>query len=134
MSGTDRRNLLLVCLITASLFSSAHEPQDWRDHLKSFSSQLYIEENRGQFDESIHYQAFMQGRQVRFLKDGISVALVKESKRAKKIGYEWMNENESEYTGLVFTSRFLGTREECTPAGTGLLPGEIHYFKGNTAV
>ncbi|TAE47354.1 MAG: hypothetical protein EAZ89_18110, partial [Bacteroidetes bacterium] len=32
------------------------------------------------------------------------------------------------------TSRFLGTREECTPAGTGLLPGEIHYFKGNTAV
>lgn len=125
MSRNSNWLLLLVIFILPSfLFSNP-------------SSQIYFEENLGQFDPSIRYQSFVNGIQVRFLPTGISYAMIREIENntggssAKYENYRWAGEREPDHEALVWNTRFAGISDRAEMVSVDQMAGEINYFKGN---
>ncbi len=109
--------------------------------LKSYDSQLYFEENGGQFTPEIRFQAHVHEAQIRFLTEAASFAVVREIEGAnhtvapapKYENYRWMDERESEHEALVWNLRFAQVNPYYEIRGREALPGMINYFRGNAA-
>lgn len=116
---------------------------DGDDLLHTFHTQVYFEENLGQFSADILYQSNVFETQVRFLADGLSFAAIREiehdetpspggsNKHSPKIGY--LGEQEPDYEALVWQMEFVGMNEAAAPVGKTTIPGHLHYLKGNSA-
>ncbi|MEZ4777454.1 MAG: T9SS type A sorting domain-containing protein [Bacteroidia bacterium] len=103
----------------------------------ALSSQIYFEENLGQFGPEIRYQSFVNGIQVRFLPTGISYAMIREVENESEETYEkhenyrWAGEQEFDHEALVWNTRFVGISDQTHIAGIEQMAGEINYFKGD---
>ncbi|MDX2286454.1 MAG: T9SS type A sorting domain-containing protein [Bacteroidia bacterium] len=96
---------------------------------------LIFEENRGQFDPSVRFRTHTANEQIRFLQDGISVAMVREiphpaGSSPKDRPYVWMDERDPDYEALVWQIRFDGAAPDAAPAGEYLSPGYYNYLIG----
>lgn len=128
--------LLLVATAILPSFALTHPLSEGL--LKSYSSQLYFEENRGQFDPAIQYQTFVTGIQVRFLESGLSHAMIRELETQSSEHYEkyenyrWAGEREVEHEALVWNTSFLNTSPQVRIEGKEPIAGVINYIKGNS--
>ncbi len=102
-------------------------------------SQIFFEENQGQFQDSILFQSSVFGSQIRFCAKGISYAMIRETsttehhdepeKYRRKIGL--FGEVNVEHEALVWNTMFKGANDHVRPEAVGNRPENIHYFKGN---
>lgn len=106
--------------------------------LKHYDSQIYFEQNLGQFAAGIYYQTHLNHAQMRFMQDGPSNALVRELKKPsltnstpKYENYRWMGEQEEEYEALVWNLHFANISPQAAISGRNAMPGKINYFIGN---
>jgi len=100
-------------------------------------SQVYFEENKGQYDSSVLYQASVAESQIRFLADGISIATIRELEGEEssspgqaykpKLGY--LGEVEPEYEALVWNFRFIQASPHVQVTAYDKRPGYVHYLK-----
>ncbi|MDX2247459.1 MAG: T9SS type A sorting domain-containing protein [Bacteroidia bacterium] len=133
------RNLLLLLIILFQLPSVALSANPHSPLTEAQSSQIYFEENRGQFEEGIAYQSFVNGIQVRFLDAGISYAMIHEvdvptpEKYKKYENYRWAGEREPNHEALVWNTRFVGISDQTRLSGQEQMPGEINYIKGDVS-
>ncbi|MEL6650108.1 MAG: T9SS type A sorting domain-containing protein [Bacteroidota bacterium] len=100
-------------------------------------SQIYFEQNLGQFAAEIQYQAVLNHAQMRFMDHGPSHAMIREIQRPdnsqhlpKYENYRWMGEQEEEYEALVWNTHFVGTSPSIQIEGRYPMPGKINYFIG----
>ncbi|MEL6694858.1 MAG: T9SS type A sorting domain-containing protein [Bacteroidota bacterium] len=130
----------MFCLIGIISGYTQPTPTDYAprvEGLKSYTSQLYMEENLGQWSPEIQAQSFVEGKQIRFLQNGLSVALVRKlpslsahkQKRRKDLNLLWMGEKDPDYEALVWNMTFKGGAG--TLRSTDAIPGKINYFKGD---
>ncbi|MEO1449760.1 MAG: hypothetical protein AAFV07_09520, partial [Bacteroidota bacterium] len=106
--------------------------------VKTYDSQLFFEQNQGQYAAEIIAQSFCTQRQIRFLASGISIALIREIEGAnpnprplpKYENYRWMNEREADFEGLVWNMHFIGATPDVVGQGKYKLPGYLNYFIG----
>lgn len=138
----DKLLFLAVLLVTKSFLVIAedtHRHSDGGDLLKVFKTQVFFEENLGQFESDILYQTNVYETQVRFLSNGLSFAAIREiestepatpeDKHSPKTGY--LGEQEPDYEGMVWRMILQGMDETVVPIGQTLIPGQLHYLKGN---
>jgi hypothetical protein len=137
-----KRDLAFLCLLLSvhTIFpfvvraQTSHEIEG----LKQFHTQLYFEENKGQFASEIRFQAHVQEAQIRFLEDASSFALVREVESAnhqpfeppKYENYHWMNEREADHEALVWNLRFVRTQSNHRVTARHPIAGQVNYFLG----
>ncbi|MEL7532437.1 MAG: T9SS type A sorting domain-containing protein [Bacteroidota bacterium] len=129
---------LLFCTLCFGTHSIHAQGSEEIEGLKHFESQIYFEQNLGQFDASIFYQAHLDHAQMRFMQYGPSYAMVKELRKPsittplpKYENYRWMDEQESEYEALVWNVRFARSSALAQISGRKQMPGKINYFMGS---
>jgi len=114
------------------------QPADLLSHLQLPASQLFFEQNTGQFDSQIAYQCASGQTQVRFLANGLSIAQVKEKETGGHIdsetseeyeNYRWYGPIEPHYEALVWNLEPLNAFELDWQPYRGL-PGSFHYISG----
>lgn len=136
-----KRTVLFYLLFLISCYNIQLSAQTSvsQDYLKSFNSQLYFEENLGQYNDSILFQTHMLNRQIRFLEFGPSYAEVRELDRdpspnnpeqRKFENYSWLGEREAEHEALVWNTHFANTSNLMRVQGEKPFPGTFNYFRG----
>ena len=118
------------------------KPSDKEEYLKYFQSQISFEQNKGQYESDILFQAFAPQRQVRFLTQGVSFAEIREivsqpsgpSTSRKYDNYTWMGEREAEHEALVWNIQFMGSNPQAQLKGKQARPGLFNYFKGKQSI
>ncbi|MEM7371678.1 MAG: SBBP repeat-containing protein [Bacteroidota bacterium] len=129
--------LFVICLCSIVLGKKIPPPDL---ELKSYPSQVYFEENKGQYDPQIHYKTFVPDHLVRFLDQGISIAQVREieardpsrePQSEKHENYQWRYARAPEYEGLIWNVTFVNTLPDVVPKGKDMLPGYTNYLRGN---
>lgn len=101
--------------------------------------EVFFLENRGQLAEEIYFQAEAEGQQIRFLKDGISFARMREVETeavgSRRETYQeipgFQGEEHFTYEAMVWTTRFRNALSDVQPLGGKSLPGKYHYLKGS---
>lgn len=129
--------LLFVICFQSVLIGKSPIPPD--TELKTYSSQVYFEENLGQYESQVKFQTFVPDHLVRFLEEGISIAQVreieardpsKEPESEKHENYRWSYARSPEYEGLVWNVHFINSQADVTPTGKNILPGYVNYLRG----
>ncbi|MEM6800224.1 MAG: T9SS type A sorting domain-containing protein [Bacteroidota bacterium] len=132
--------LLVIVSSTGQLMAQENSEMNY---LKSFQSQLYFEENLGQYNDSVLFQTHMLNRQVRFLASGPSYAEVRElegdpspnnPEQRRFENYAWLGEREAEHEALVWNAKFLNTSDDMQVKGKGVMPGTFNYFRGGNGL
>ncbi len=101
--------------------------------------EVFFLENKGQLTEEIYFQAEAEGQQIRFLKDGISFARMREVETeavgSRRETYQeipgFQGEEHFTYEAMVWTTRFRNALPDVYPSGGTSLPGKYHYLKGS---
>ncbi len=128
---------LLFCTLCFGTFSIQAQGSEEIEGLKHYESQIYFEQNLGQFDAGIFYQAHLDHAQMRFMQQGPSHAMVRELRKPsitipqpKYENYRWMDEQEVAYEALVWNLRFARSSPIAAISGRKRMPGKINYFMG----
>ncbi|MEL6194501.1 MAG: hypothetical protein AAFR66_20745, partial [Bacteroidota bacterium] len=101
--------------------------------------EVFFLENKGQLAEEIYFQAEAEGQQIRFLKDGISFARMREVETeavgSRRETYQeipgFQGEEHFTYEAMVWTTSFRNALPDLQPSGGASLPGKYHYLKGS---
>ncbi|MEM8896579.1 MAG: hypothetical protein AAGC85_00675, partial [Bacteroidota bacterium] len=92
--------------------------------------EVFFLENKGQLAEEIYFQAEAEGQQIRFLKDGISFARMREIETeavgSRRETYQeipgFQGEEHFSYEAMVWTTRFRNALPDVQPSGGKSLP------------
>lgn len=138
--------MALVATYTLT-FAKDFLPSQFTDGiLKSYSSQLYFEQNLGQYDPEIKYQAHVYSTQIRFLPEGLSYASIREKpvlsqasrqetpspsreKFREHLGY--LGEQEHAHEALVWNTHFVNMNPSARMEAVSPEQGSINYLKGS---
>lgn len=119
-----------LCLLwKSSLATPAPHPSSTQP-----PSQLFFEENRGQYASGIHFQASLPATQVRFLSNGVSFARMRElhahdhheETHESKFGH--LQPHTATHEGLVWNLQFLAPNESRYLEGAHPQAARIHYL------
>ena len=138
MSFKRHWGLLFVICLHAVVYGKEPLPID--EGLKSYPSQVFFEENLGQYEAGIHYQTSVPEHLVRFMENGLSIARVreievrdesKEPESEKHVNFRWSKARSPEHEGLVWNIHFVNAQEGIQPVGKKALPGYVNYLIGS---
>ena len=128
--------LLIIEFGNSSYLHATNPPTD--GFLKNYSSQIYFEENLGQYSSNIHFQATVHNRQLRFLNGGISFAEIREiesdstailtARKQEAENYRWSTSQEAEHEALVWNLQFVGLQANTQMIGKRAFSGQFNYF------
>jgi Beta-propeller repeat len=90
---------------------------------------LRFEENRGQFNQQVKFQARGDGYQIFFTSDGATLALHKETKYSPRSASYRSPRPQDQLADVVGLS-FVGANPNATPTGVGELAGMSSYLVG----
>lgn len=131
--------LVLVLIRPLNLLGDPTPTLPDNELLKYYNSQLYFEENKGQFNSEISFQTFITDCQVRFLPQSISYAMVREleddephvENEKKYVNYQWMGERDPEHEALVWNMNWVNACTDKQWAGKMPFEGYVNYIQGN---
>ena len=140
--SSNRLWILLFVIGFCSILQAKEVPPFVEDGLKRYSSQVFFEENLGQYESDIHFQTFVPEHLVRFTSQGLSIAWVREAEvrdqsrepeSEKHQNYQWSYERQPEYEGLVWNVQFVNAQNQSKPIGKGRKHGYLNYLIGSDA-